>query len=157
MKKAISLLLLLAMVFALCACSGKTEDPKIETIQTSTDVFSVENPGVCALTKALADDLGLAVTIDFVVKGAHSLNKFANEKDEYGTQVREKVYLGKSSERYTKTARKPEIDRGTEKANGTAGDKHGLERYRASSLRKKRPFGRFLFVNNMNIIRPVPI
>lgn len=56
-----------------------------------SDVFSVENPGVCALTKALADDLGLAVTIDFVVKGAHSLNKFANEKDEYGAIVDEKL------------------------------------------------------------------
>lgn len=53
--------------------------------------FSVENPGVCALTKSLADDLGLLIEVDFVVKGAHSLSKFANEKDEMGSILDSKL------------------------------------------------------------------
>ena len=51
------------------------------------DMFSVENPAVCALTKEIAASIGIDLEVDFVVKGAHTLKKFANEKDEMGAIV----------------------------------------------------------------------
>ena len=50
-------------------------------------MFSVENPAVCALTKEIAASIGIDLEVDFVVKGAHTLKKFANEKDEMGAIV----------------------------------------------------------------------
>lgn len=55
------------------------------------DVFSTENPAVCALAKEIGTSLGLDLEIDFVVKGAHTLKKFANEKDEMGSIVDSKL------------------------------------------------------------------
>ena len=55
------------------------------------DVYGVNNPGVAALTKELADDLGVAIEVDFVVKGSHTLKKFSNENDEMGAIVDEKL------------------------------------------------------------------
>ena len=60
------------------------------------DLFSTENPAVCALTKELADSLGMSIIVESVVKGAHTLKKFSNEKDELGSIVHEK--LTKSSD-----------------------------------------------------------
>lgn len=56
-----------------------------------SDLFSVENPAVCALTKEIASTVGVELEMDFVVKGAHTLKKFANEKDEMGSIVDEKL------------------------------------------------------------------
>ena len=56
-----------------------------------TDVYGVDKPGVAMLTKEISKSLGLALEIDFVVKGAHSLLKFSNEKDEMGSIVDEKL------------------------------------------------------------------
>ena len=56
-----------------------------------SDLFSVENPAVCALTKEIASTVGIDLEMDFVVKGAHTLKKFANEKDEMGSIVDEKL------------------------------------------------------------------
>lgn len=56
-----------------------------------SDLFSVENPAVCALTKEIAASVGINLDMDFVVKGAHTLKKFANEKDEMGSIVDEKL------------------------------------------------------------------
>lgn len=56
-----------------------------------SDLFSVDNPAVCALTKEIASTVGIDLEIDFVVKGAHTLKKFANEKDEMGSIVDEKL------------------------------------------------------------------
>ena len=56
-----------------------------------SDLFSVDNPAVCALTKEIASTVGIDLEMDFVVKGAHTLKKFANEKDEMGSIVDEKL------------------------------------------------------------------
>lgn len=56
-----------------------------------TDLFNPENPGVCALTKDVADSLGVSLEVDFVVKGAHTLKKFADKKDDMGAIVDEKL------------------------------------------------------------------
>ena len=56
-----------------------------------TDAYGVDKPGVAMLTKEISKSLGLALEIDFVVKGAHSLLKFSNEKDEMGSIVDEKL------------------------------------------------------------------
>lgn len=56
-----------------------------------SNVFSVENPAVCYFTKELAATLGIDIEMDFVVKGAHSLKKFANANDEMGSIVHEKL------------------------------------------------------------------
>ena len=44
-----------------------------------------------ALTKEIASTVGVELEMDFVVKGAHTLKKFANEKDEMGSIVDEKL------------------------------------------------------------------
>ena len=49
------------------------------------------NPAVPAITKALADNLGLNVSIDYVVQGSHSLKKFADATDEKGKIVDQKL------------------------------------------------------------------
>ena len=51
----------------------------------------VENPCVVSVVKSLADDLGLNIEVDFVVKGAHTLKKFADAKDEQGMIVDQKL------------------------------------------------------------------
>ena len=51
--------------------------------------FSDTNPGVCYLTNEIAKKLGVELDIDFVVKGAHTLKKFANASDEKGKIVDE--------------------------------------------------------------------
>lgn len=56
-----------------------------------TDVYGVDKPGVAMLTKEIGNSLGLGVEIDFVVKGAHTLKKFASETDEMGAIVDEKL------------------------------------------------------------------
>lgn len=56
-----------------------------------SDLFSVENPGVAAIFKELGNDLGIELEVDFVVKGAHTLKKFANANDEMGKIVDEKL------------------------------------------------------------------
>ena len=56
-----------------------------------SDLFGVDNPGVSALTKEIALNIGLSVEIDFVVKGAHTLKKFADENDEMGAIVDQKL------------------------------------------------------------------
>lgn len=53
--------------------------------------FDTSNPAVANLTKNIATDLGLAVEVDFVVKGAHTLKKFADANDEMGAIVDEKL------------------------------------------------------------------
>lgn len=55
------------------------------------DLFSVENPAVCALSKEIGASLGIDLEIDFVVKGAHTLKKFANKNEEMGKIVDEKL------------------------------------------------------------------
>ena len=62
-----------------------------------SDLFSVENPGVAAIFKELGNDLGIELEVDFVVKGAHTLKKFANANDEMGKIVDEKL---KASDNY---------------------------------------------------------
>lgn len=56
-----------------------------------SDLFSVENPAVCALSKEIASSIGIDIDMDFVVKGAHSLKKFANANDEMGYIVDQKL------------------------------------------------------------------
>ena len=56
-----------------------------------SDLFSVENPAICALTKEIASSIGIELDVDFVVKGAHTLKKFANENDEMGSIVDTKL------------------------------------------------------------------
>ena len=51
--------------------------------------FSETNPGVCYFTNEIAKRLGVELEIDFVVKGAHTLKKFANASDEKGKIVDE--------------------------------------------------------------------
>lgn len=55
------------------------------------DLFSVDNPAVCALSKEIGSSLGIDLEIDFVVKGSHTLKKFANKNDEMGKIVDEKL------------------------------------------------------------------
>lgn len=52
---------------------------------------TTENPLVPYLFKAIADDLGLAVEVDFVVKGSHTLTGFSNPNDEMGKILYEKL------------------------------------------------------------------
>ena len=49
------------------------------------------NPAVPLIFKSLADNLGLDVEIDFVVKGSHNLKKFADANDEQGKIVDQKL------------------------------------------------------------------
>ena len=49
------------------------------------------NPAVPLIFKSLADNLGLDVEIDFVVKGSHNLRKFADANDEQGKIVDQKL------------------------------------------------------------------
>ena len=49
------------------------------------------NPAVCLITKSLLDNLGLDVEVDYVVKGAHTLKKFADANDEKGMIVDQKL------------------------------------------------------------------
>lgn len=56
-----------------------------------TDLYSEANPGVVAITKELANNLGLDLEVDFVVKGAHTLKRFADASDEKGKIVDEKL------------------------------------------------------------------
>ena len=56
-----------------------------------TDVYGVDKPGVAMLTKEISKSLGLAVEVDFVVKGSHTLKKFASETDEMGEIVDQKL------------------------------------------------------------------
>lgn len=56
-----------------------------------TDLYSEQNPGVVAITKELADNLGLDLELDFVVKGAHTLKRFSDANDEKGKIVDEKL------------------------------------------------------------------
>lgn len=52
---------------------------------------SEANPKVPALFLDLANDLGVNVEVDFVVKGSHTLTKFVNPSDAYGSVVHEKL------------------------------------------------------------------
>jgi hypothetical protein len=56
-----------------------------------SDVFSVENPGVCSLFSEIGKSLNIDLEVDFVVKGAHTLKKFASASDEMGKIVDEKL------------------------------------------------------------------
>lgn len=47
------------------------------------------NPAVCTIFKELAQSLNIDVTVNYVVKGSHTLKKFANETDEKGKIVDE--------------------------------------------------------------------
>ena len=58
---------------------------------TEQDMFSVENPAVCAITKEIASSVGIELEMDFVVKGKHHLKAFANANDEMGSIVDEKL------------------------------------------------------------------
>lgn len=53
--------------------------------------YKAENPAVPLIFKSLADNLGLDVEIDFVVKGSHNLKKFADANDEQGKIVDQKL------------------------------------------------------------------
>ena len=53
--------------------------------------FKETNPGVPLIFKSLLDNLGLSVEIDYVVKGAHNLKKFADASDEKGAIVDQKL------------------------------------------------------------------
>lgn len=61
------------------------------TFYPHDDEFSASNPAVANLTEKLSHDLGLAIEVDFVVKGAHTLKKFADANDEMGAIVDEKL------------------------------------------------------------------
>ena len=61
------------------------------TFYPHDDEFSTSNPAVANLTKNIATDLGLAVEVDFVVKGGYTLKKHADENDEIGAIVDEKL------------------------------------------------------------------
>ena len=52
-------------------------------------------PEVPADFKKIATNLGLDVDIDYVVKGSHSLTKFADKTDTYGAVVEEKLTTNK--------------------------------------------------------------
>ena len=52
---------------------------------------SVEDPMVPRYFKAIAQNLGQTVNVDFVVKGSHTLTKFGNPQDEMGKIVEEKL------------------------------------------------------------------
>lgn len=56
-----------------------------------TDLFGVDNPAVCFFLKELAKSMDISLDIDFVVKGAHTLKKFASSSDEYGKIVDQKL------------------------------------------------------------------
>lgn len=49
------------------------------------------NPSVPKYFKSIAENLGQLVNIDWVVKGSHTLTKFANKNDEYGAVVEDKL------------------------------------------------------------------
>ena len=53
--------------------------------------YKEANPAVPLIFKSLADNLGLDVEIDFVVKGSHNLKKFADANDEQGKIVDQKL------------------------------------------------------------------
>lgn len=61
------------------------------TFYPNENGYNASNPAVCDLTKKISNDLGLAVEVDFVVKGAHTLKKFADANDEMGAIVDEKL------------------------------------------------------------------
>ena len=61
------------------------------TFYPHDDEFDTSNPAVANLTKNIATDLGLAVEVDFVVKGGYTLKKHADENDEIGAIVDEKL------------------------------------------------------------------
>lgn len=52
---------------------------------------TVENPAVPEFFTKIAASLNIGVNADFVVKGSHSLTKFANKEDEQGAIVEEKL------------------------------------------------------------------
>ena len=51
----------------------------------------LETPAVPLIFKSVAEDLGVDVIVDYVLKGAHTLTGFANENDEMGMIVDEKL------------------------------------------------------------------
>ena len=53
--------------------------------------ISAEDPMVPKYFKELADSLGEAVEIDFVIKGSHTLTKFSNQDDEMGKILYDKL------------------------------------------------------------------
>ena len=55
------------------------------------DYGTVENPEVPAYFKRIANNLSIQVNTDFVVKGSHSLTKFANPEDEMGKIAEQKL------------------------------------------------------------------
>lgn len=61
------------------------------TFYPHDEEYDSTNPAICDLTKKISTDLGLAVEVDFVVKGGHTLKKHADANDEMGAIVDEKL------------------------------------------------------------------
>lgn len=53
--------------------------------------FTTANPGVCSILNSIGTSLGLDLEVDFVVQGSHTLKKFANANDEFGSVVDQKL------------------------------------------------------------------
>lgn len=56
--------------------------------------YTANGGGVHKKLKEMAATTGYNVNLDYVIKGAHNLEAFANPKDEYGKQVETKLAVG---------------------------------------------------------------
>jgi len=89
MKKAVSLLMALMMTASLLAgCGSKEpEEPKVYRVLFIGNSYTHYHDMPTAYFERIAEQAGYEVEVTTIVKGAHTLEKFADPFDTYGSEV----------------------------------------------------------------------